>query len=1425
MIKQIIPTVLGTVILLWSNSAFSYYKETETTPNGNKPTQAQNSEAKGANCAPSTAKLTLQFNDVSALIEQGGSMFQDRNAGTAAYEVPKGSGLRAIYAGALWMGGVDVNGQLKLAALKFRSGNDFWPGPLTANPATQAGPGQVLYDPLNPVGDNAIRIYGEATIEPNVCLEYDKFYTIRKAEVISFSVWWDCSQDPSLEGCDEVEAPDPEVLNRIYNWPAHGNVDLGQDFYLAPFYDRDEDGTYNPDNGDYPWYDDILNRDDVECGFDRRITLFGDETHWWVFNDKGNIHTETNGEPIGMEIRAQAFAFATNDEVNRMTFYNYELINRGTQTLYDTYFSQYIDADIGNYQDDYAGCDVSRGLGYMLNGDLLDETNGGNLGYGENPPAIGCDFFEGPYQDADGVDNPGPYYDAATDTDVVPTVSDALAQDGIVYKGIGIGYSDGIIDNERFGMRRFIYYTGFGGNGYPYTDPGGAAEYYNYMSGSWQNGEEIVFGGLGFASSTGATTVPTDYVFPGDSDPLDWATSTASGAYTPAPFSDWSEETNNNPPGDRRFVQSAGPFTLVPGAINNITVGIVYGRGTDGDLFSGVRAMKSADTKAQALFDACFRILDPPNAPKVTIQELENQLVIMLDNPATSNNFNETYAVEDEINITDPTVDRFYRFEGYQIYQMSDDEVGVSDIGDPNKARLVAQCDLKNGIDRLINFEFNEALGYSIPVEKVDGADEGIKHTFLLTEDAFAQGDRQLVNHKTYYYIAVAYAYNNFKNYDPNDPLALDGQKIPYISSRLNFDGSAISSIPAVPHNPMPEADGTGQNIEYGSSPIITRLDGHGNGGRVLEFTQSTLDAVIASGKVDNPSYDYGSGPINVKVVDPLNVEKGYYELSFTDYNPSSINGADTASWVINRYDNAQKSNLLGTVTSSLDISNDNEQVIPEWGISVQINQKLYFLPDGVSSGTPQDRITEMLDATIEFADSSRPWLSFIPDNNAFFPTNWVRSGDYFPDSDPNSSSYECLDNTEPGYADYFDPCFYPDQVGADPNRAFNNILGGGVAPHRVAGYESSYMPMAYYNYPAVTTAKKRASISYLPSVDIVITSDKSKWTRCPVIELGRDASLNVEGAQPGQMRKSPSVNKEGNSLNDGTTGMGWFPGYAVELESGVRLYMAFGENSFLASDNGADMIWNPSERVVDNQGTPIMGGLQPVYVFGYNNKTTNGYALSYDFPAYYPWEGEDINTNAVYQHMLDVEANNATVKRDFYSSISWVLHPRLTPDQQQLATDAKIRLRVSKEYKNYTGSGENAGAPMYSWSMDDVGTDLSDEDRLIEAIDLINVVPNPYYAYSEYERTRLDTRVKITNLPERCEVNIYTTNGKLVRTFKKDSPVTSIDWDLNNWKAIPVAGGVYLIHVEIKNENGDTVGDKVVKFFGGMRQVDLQGI
>jgi hypothetical protein len=1382
--KQFIAAFIGLTVAC--SQAFAYLGPNDKDY---KPTAKPK-----ANCSPATAKLTMKFNDVSALIEQGGSMFQNRAAGVAAYEVPKGSNRFAIFAGALWMGGTDVNGQLKLAALRYRSGNDFWPGPLTVTPGTGN------FNPINPVGDDAIRDFGEANIDPDQCIAYDKFYTIRKAEVVKFNVWWECNAGVTTEGCDEITAPTNDELNRIYGWPAHGDVSRGQDYFLAPFYDRDQDGNYNPDNGDHPWYDDILGRDDIECGIDRRISLYGDETHWWVFNDKGNIHTETNGDPIGMEIRAQAFSFATNDEVNRMTFYNYELINRGTQTLYNTYFSQYLDADVGNYADDYTGCDVSRGLGYMYNGDLIDESDGGKLGYGENPPAIGCDFFEGPYQDADGIDNPGPYYDETTQTEVVPTVVDALANNGIVYKGIGIGYSDGIIDNERFGMRRFTFYTST--SAYPYNDPGPAAEFYNFMEGQWANGSEMYYGGLGYEGSNGVTTTLSDYMFPGSSDPLHWSTQ---GEDMSGPYPNgWDESSYNNPSGDRRFVQSAGPFTLRPGAINNITVGIVYGRSTDGGLMASVEAMKRADTKAQALFDACFKILSPPDAPRLTIQELENELILMLDNPISSNNHQEEYEELDEINITDPTVDRFYRFEGYQIFQLKAQDISIADISDPDKARLVAQCDIKNNISRIINFEFDEALGFSVPVEKVDGENNGIQHSFSIKEDAFAQGARALVNHKTYYYVAVAYAYNQFKEYDPNDPLLLDGQKIPFISSRLNFDGTAIAPVAAIPHNPMPEAGGTAQLVAYGSSPRITRLDGYGNGNRSLELTDASMKTILTDGFMNNPTYDYGAGPVNIKVVDPLNLANGYFECKFRDYTAPNIgNGADTASWVIYRYANKGDATPIDSVSSERTIKSDNEQIIPQWGVSVQIFQTKY-----TGIGNLASKSTSVIDASIEFADSSKRWLTGVKDNDAFFPTNWVRSGDYSPECDPGDPAFEGL----PDGPTYLDPCKYPDEAGADPTQGYERVLEGIIAPHRLVGYQADYMPLAYFGTFS-GSSKLNASISFLPSVNIVLTNDKSLWTRCPIVELGRNTALNVGGAAPGALRKSPSVDKNG-------TGMGWFPGYAVDLESGARLYMAFGENSFLGGENGADMIWNPTDRLVSNVGTPLMGGMHPVYVFSYKQSSINGFSSGFDFPAYVPSQAETNSGNVAYTKYLEVEGNSSSAKRELYGSLTWIAYPLLAQDQTLLATDVTIRLRVNKEYKNFVGSGENAGKPMYGWSMEDIATKVGSQDMLKEALAMINVVPNPYYAFSEYERTRLDTKVKIVNLPEVCTVRIYTANGKLVRTFKKDSPQTYIDWDLTNHKAIPVAGGIYLIHVDVPN-----VGERVLKFFGGMRQADLQGI
>jgi hypothetical protein len=126
----------------------------------------------------------------------------------------------------------------------------------------------------------------------------------------------------------------------------------------------------------------------------------------------------------------------------------------------------------------------------------------------------------------------------------------------------------------------------------------------------------------------------------------------------------------------------------------------------------------------------------------------------------------------------------------------------------------------------------------------------------------------------------------------------------------------------------------------------------------------------------------------------------------------------------------------------------------------------------------------------------------------------------------------------------------------------------------------------------------------------------------------------------------------------------------------------------------------------------------------------------------------------------------------------------------------------------------------MYSWNLTSLGTTYNSEQALSEALKMINVVPNPYNAFAEYETMKLDTRIKITNLPELCTISIYSTSGKLIKLIKKDSPVTYQDWTLTNHANVPVSSGVYLIHVEVPG-----IGERVLKAFIAMRQVDLQNM
>ncbi|NQX92385.1 MAG: hypothetical protein HRT74_09755, partial [Flavobacteriales bacterium] len=198
------------------------------------------------------------------------------------------------------------------------------------------------------------------------------------------------------------------------------------------------------------------------------------------------------------------------------------------------------------------------------------------------------------------------------------------------------------------------------------------------------------------------------------------------------------------------------------------------------------------------------------------------------------------------------------------------------------------------------------------------------------------------------------------------------------------------------------------------------------------------------------------------------------------------------------------------------------------------------------------------------------------------------------------------------------------------------------------------------------------------------------------------------------------------------------------------------------------------------------------------------------------------------------LEANfSTTQQRRVFRASTWVGssvanddYPMLTAKEGLVPTKARVQLRVQKPYEKYSPSelildsvttSLNNWNPLYRFSTKGLEVSTSETGVLADALDEINVVPNPYYAYSEYEESKLDNRVKFINLPEECTINIYTVNGTLVRQYRKSDPLTFLDWDLKNNRNVPIAGGVYIVHIDAPG-----VGEKVLKFFGIMRPTDL---
>ena len=99
-------------------------------------------------------------------------------------------------------------------------------------------------------------------------------------------------------------------------------------------------------------------------------------------------------------------------------------------------------------------------------------------------------------------------------------------------------------------------------------------------------------------------------------------------------------------------------------------------------------------------------------------------------------------------------------------------------------------------------------------------------------------------------------------------------------------------------------------------------------------------------------------------------------------------------------------------------------------------------------------------------------------------------------------------------------------------------------------------------------------------------------------------------------------------------------------------------------------------------------------------------------------------------------------------------------------------------------------------------------------ALDAIQVIPNPYVVTSAYETQAWIKELQFHNLPEECDIKIFTLSGELVHVLHHNpnsdgyrGPAVEA-WNLWTYNGQEVAFGVYIFHVDAKG-----IGEKLGKF------------
>ena len=416
-------------------------------------------------------------------------------------------------------------------------------------------------------------------------------------------------------------------------------------------------------------YIDVNGNKQWDKGIDK-VKYYGDQQIWGVLNDV-NVANHTNlstSKPMGVEIQNLYFSFNSPGALGNIMFMKWKIINKSDADYDSVFIGMWSDPDLGDANDDLPGVDTMLSLGYLYNGDNNDGTT---HGYGEKPPAVGFDFFEGPSVSIDRYKQLYPWVKVPNDT---------------------FAFFNGERRPGKINLPASSYVVYCNGTFPQLQDPPDKSADYILQAYDYLNGKA----GTIHQWVTHPSGRIIKYFFSGD--PV------AGTGDLPANF-----PLGNFAPQDVRIMISTGPFTLAKGDTQEIVGAIIMGQGTD--RLNSVTALKQADKIAQEAFNDNFQVPAAPPLPTVKVSELSNKLIF---DWSTNSDKSESYTFKG------------YGFQGYNFYQ------GESSNG-PWK-RLFTY-DLIDGIKLVEDYQTDPITGnpYNLPVAY--GEDTGLKYYFTVDKD------------------------------------------------------------------------------------------------------------------------------------------------------------------------------------------------------------------------------------------------------------------------------------------------------------------------------------------------------------------------------------------------------------------------------------------------------------------------------------------------------------------------------------------------------------------------------------------------------------------------------------------------------------------------------------------------------------------